>query len=628
MHEVLPVGWVRTKLDEVCLPVATVQPEDSPNVTFTYFDIGSIDNERNCISEPKLITGRSAPGRARQSVRKGDILFSNVRTYLRKIAQIEHNYENPVASTGFTVIRPAEGVSSRFLFFQILSEDFLQPLHLLQTGSSYPAVRARDVLAQPVLLAPTREQERIVAKLEAALSRIQRAEVAARRAQERLIRYRTAVIEAAVTGELTRDWREAQEESGHNDTAEAILSSLLAARRAHWEQSELKRLGEKGKTPKDNSWKSRYPEPIRPDLVDLPKLPESWAWTSLEAIAEISSGISVSQNRVVKNAVELPDLRVANVLRGHLDLTDVRTIRLERERVSDYRLQVGDILFTEGGDRDKLGRGWIWEGQLQECLHQNHVFRARPISPSLVSPMLVSHWGNTFGQQFFLKHGTQTTNLASINQGVLSKLPVPIPPVAEQDYIIHEIDSRLAAADRLAAALTIQLERTRAARETLLREAFAGHLVPQDPSDVPASTLLELIRAEKDRIDTDKRPPHRKRSSITRKRSDPMQEQAAMPESLDAAWETMGHEGDARQLFYQAGFRPENVVQFYEALRATPEVLAAFREIAQRNQQRRVPVQVAERQEDHRRGRFRLIELWLEDFKNLKDYGLFSTLCG
>jgi hypothetical protein len=295
---------------------------------------------------------------------------------------------------------------------------------------------------------------------------------------------------------------------------------------------------------------------------------------------------------------------------------------LERERVSDYRLQVGDILFTEGGDRDKLGRGWIWEGQLEECVHQNHVFRARPIDPSLVNPRLVSLWGNTFGQQFFLKHGTQTTNLASINQSVLAKLPVPIPPVAEQYHIINEIDSRLSAADRLAAVLTLQLGRTRAARETLLREAFAGHLVPQDPSDVPVSTLLELIGAEKARIETDKKPSHRKRSLITRKRSDPMQEQAAMPEPLDAAWETMGRKGDAQQLFYQAGFRPENVVQFYEALRATPEVLTAFREIAQMNQPRRVSVQVAERQEDHRRGRFRLIELWLEDFKNLKDYAV------
>src|ERR1700722_1324061 len=165
-----PKGWVKAKLGEVCLQVATIRPEDSPDAEFTYFDIGGIDNEKYRIAETKTIAGRNAPSRARQALRKDDILFSTVRTYLRKIARLEHNYPNPVASTGFAVIRAAEGVISQFLFFQVLSEDFLQPLHVLQTGTSYPAVRARDVFAQPILLAPTREQERIVTKLAAALS--------------------------------------------------------------------------------------------------------------------------------------------------------------------------------------------------------------------------------------------------------------------------------------------------------------------------------------------------------------------------------------------------------------------------------------------------------------------------
>ncbi len=161
MPEKLPKGWIRTSLGEVCLPVETVQPEDSADTEFTYFDIGGINNENNGIAETKVITGRNAPSRARQSVRKGDILFSTVRTYLRKIALVELDYPNPVASTGFTVIRPGEGVSSQFLFFQVLSDNFLEPLHKLQTGTSYPAVRDRDVLSQPILLPPTNEQREL-----------------------------------------------------------------------------------------------------------------------------------------------------------------------------------------------------------------------------------------------------------------------------------------------------------------------------------------------------------------------------------------------------------------------------------------------------------------------------------
>jgi type I restriction enzyme S subunit len=209
MPDKLPKGWVKVKLGEVCLPVDNIRPEDSPDTEFTYFDIGGIDNEKYRIAETKTIAGRNAPGRARQALRKNDVLFSTVRTYLHKIARLEDDYPNPVASTGFAVIRAAEGVVSKFLFFQILSEDFLQPLHVLQTGTSYPAVRARDVFAQPILLPPTLEQERIVTKLDAALSRLERGQNAARKAKERLENYRTAVLHAAVTGEFTRDWRKA-----------------------------------------------------------------------------------------------------------------------------------------------------------------------------------------------------------------------------------------------------------------------------------------------------------------------------------------------------------------------------------------------------------------------------------
>ncbi len=157
------------------------------------------------------------------------------------------------------------------------------------------------------LLPPTREQERIVAKLDAALSRLERAENAARRAQKRLKEYRSAVQHAATTGELTRDWRASHVES-EQDQLEAggdLLKRLLAVRRSHWEKSELERLRSDGTRPRDDKWKSRYSEPVTPDTTDMPELPKSWTWASLEMIAEIGSGISVSQNRRVEDPVQL-----------------------------------------------------------------------------------------------------------------------------------------------------------------------------------------------------------------------------------------------------------------------------------------------------------------------------------
>jgi type I restriction enzyme S subunit len=94
----------------------------------------------------------------------------------------------------------------------------------------------------------------------------------------------------------------------------------------------------------------------------------------------------------------------------------------------------GDILFTEGGDRDKLGRGWIWHGEVSECIHQNHVFRARLYS-ALIEPKFVSWWGNSFGQTHFLREGKQTTNLASINLSKLSEFPIPIPRLRNKNAL-------------------------------------------------------------------------------------------------------------------------------------------------------------------------------------------------
>jgi type I restriction enzyme, S subunit len=231
-----------------------------------------------------------------------------------------------------------------------------------------------------------------------------------------------------------------------------------------------------------------YPEPASPILTDLPTLPNEWRWGSLEMVAEIGSGIAVSRNRKILDSVEVPYLRVANVLRGHIDVEEVKTMRIEREALQRYKLLAGDVLFNEGGDRDKLGRGWVWEGQIENCVHQNHVFRARLIDNSLLNPRFVSHWGNTFGQSFFIEHATQTTNLASINRSVLGKLPIPIPSTAEQEEIMLVVERRLAAAAKLESTLERQLSRANEMRQLVLSDAFSGRLVSQDDEDEPAAS--------------------------------------------------------------------------------------------------------------------------------------------
>ena len=130
-------------------------------------------------------------------------------------------------------------------------------------------------------------------------------------------------------------------------------------------------------------------------------------------------------------------------------------------------------MFNEGGDRDKLGRGWIWEGQLVDCIHQNHVFRARMFLDAM-TPKLVSWWGNTFGKDYFLRVGKQTTNLASINLGKLSEFPVPVPPRAEQLRMVQEIERLLSVVDEVEADVYANLRRAQALRNSVLAKSFEG----------------------------------------------------------------------------------------------------------------------------------------------------------
>jgi type I restriction enzyme S subunit len=153
----------------------------------------------------------------------------------------------------------------------------------------------------------------------------------------------------------------------------------------------------------------------------------------------------------------------------------MKHIEAPEAEIEDLRLRSGDVLFTEGGDRDKLGRGWIWDNQLPECIHQNHVFRARLFS-EVVSPRFISWWGNSFGQLYFQKEGKQTTNLASINLTKLSAFPVPLPPTEEQHRIIAEVERRLSVADEMEAQVDAGLQRAERLRRAILKRAFEGKL--------------------------------------------------------------------------------------------------------------------------------------------------------
>jgi len=201
-----------------------------------------------------------------------------------------------------------------------------------------------------------------------------------------------------------------------------------------------------------------------------------WPRRKLGEVADIVSGVTLGRQVRGTQTRPVPYLRVANVKDGHLDLSDVYRIEATEAEVQKLQLRWGDLLLTEGGDPDKLGRGTYWEEQIPECIHQNHIYRVR-FDPAEFSPAFVSaQIGSAYGKAYFLAHAKRTTGIATINQKVLSGFSLMMPSVPEQQFIAGRLAEQMAAADRACQALTAQLALISRLPAALLRRAFEGGL--------------------------------------------------------------------------------------------------------------------------------------------------------
>lgn len=224
----------------------------------------------------------------------------------------------------------------------------------------------------------------------------------------------------------------------------------------------------------------------------MSELPQGWEWTTLAQISQIKGGITKGQKRGPSAQVRsVPYLRVANVQRGRLDLTSIKEIEATEEEIYELRLIRDDLLFTEGGDRDKLGRGWVWNDEIPECIHQNHIFRARLGSQKL-NAKYVSWYCNQVGAEYFLSQAKQTTNLASINITKLGQLPIALAPVNEQKRIADKLDSLLARVDACRERLDRVPGILKRFRQAVLAAATSGELTREwrEPDSGPPSGLV------------------------------------------------------------------------------------------------------------------------------------------
>ncbi|WP_279474399.1 restriction endonuclease subunit S [Aeromonas caviae] len=324
----------------------------------------------------------------------GDILFNNTNSaeLVGKTAVVSRQEDGFAFSNHMTRLRPFSGVEPSFLARQL---HFLWMTGYMRhrcTNHVNQASISSKVLANtiPILLPPSNEQTRIVTKLEELLTDLDAGVAELKSAQKKLAQYRQSLLKAAVEGALSAQWREVNPAT--EDGAQ-LLERILQERRARWEAKQLAKFAEQGKRP-PKEWQKKYPEPVQPDTTDLPQLPEGWVWASLEQISEIQGGIQKQPSRVPKEN-KYPFLRVANVARGKLKLDDVHDIELFTGELERLALVAGDILIVEGnGSLAEIGRCAVWDGSIENAVHQNHLIRVRPI---IVNSQFVETWVNSLG---------------------------------------------------------------------------------------------------------------------------------------------------------------------------------------------------------------------------------------
>jgi len=339
---------------------------------------------------------------------------------------------------------------------------------------------------------PAAEQERVVAKLEDLLSDLDAGVAELKAAQQKLQRYRQSLLKAAVEGTLTAEWRK---KNPPTETGAELLQRILRERRARWEEQQLAKFAAQGKAP-PKDWKDKYPEPQPPKTEGLPALPEGWVWASLEQLSHFArNGLSTTPNT---EGVGLPLLKINAVRPMSVNIAAIKHLEAREQDVADYFVEPGDLLVTRyNGSLDLLGVFGLVRDENSRVLHPDKLIRVKPVLVSTLGPWIeiAANTGNS--RAHIVSRVKTTAGQTGISGDDLKKMPVPLPPLREQDWGVAMFHDALAGLARQLDAIDHTLAQSSAQRQNILRAAFRGELVPQDPNDEPASVLLERLRAER-----------------------------------------------------------------------------------------------------------------------------------
>lgn len=489
-HKDLPPGWTWTTLGEATrLNGRDTALRDLPDsLPVTFVPMAVVDAASGTIMTPEE--------RSLAQVRKGFTSFAEGDVLFAKITPCMENGKAAIAkgltngrgfgSTEFHVLKPQADVLSEWIFYFVRQESFRKDAKSNFTGTAgqlrVPASFLEDY---PFPLPPLAEQRRIVEAIEQQLTRLDAGVASLKRVQAGLRRYKAAVLKAACEGRLV------PQDAG-DDPADALLRRILDERRAKWEAEQIAKMRAQGRMVLDDGWRAKYQEPQGPDMVGLPEIPISWQWIRLGQLAwSVKDGPHYSPKYVDAG---VPFISGGQVRPEGIDFTSAKYISpdLHAELSKRCKPEKGDLLYTKGGTTG-IARVNTYDTDFNVWVHVAILKLIDSVDRFYLQHILNSPFCYAQAQRFTHGVGNQDLGLTRMVNIVL-----PLPPLAEQQRIVAEVERRLSVVAEVEAAVAANLKRAERLRQAILKRAFAGKLVPQDPSDEPASVLLERIRQERE----------------------------------------------------------------------------------------------------------------------------------
>lgn len=377
------------------------------------------------------------------------------------------DFDFVAGADGVKVIKPLEVFCPKLFYY------FLQTVALPDKGY---ARHFQFLEKSSVPLPPLPEQRRIVAKIEELFTRLDAGVGALKKVKAQLKHYRQAVLKHAFEGRLTEEWREV-----HKDELEPA-SVLLE--KIQQERGKKKNIGAIHESPLQNH---------------LPELPEGWVSTRVGNISEMMQyGTS---EKAINDTSGIPVLRMGNIQNGKLTYKALKYFPPNWSLFEAFLLKDGDVLFNRTNSAELVGKTAVYKKHHPLAVFASYLIRVKVNSRAYNPDLLAFFINSSYGRQYMASVVSQQVGQANVNSKKLSLMPIPLPPLTEQSKIVEQIEGWFSVADAIEGAIDHSLKHAERLRQSILKRAFGGKLVPQDPTDEPASVLLERIQAEKAKLE-------------------------------------------------------------------------------------------------------------------------------